>query len=173
MLLKIIYIIIIISLPEIHYIANQGTYTLDTSIKVTVKCPSKWADDLPIIMGLIFFVHKLRFIIIGFSYIFSISKITQKKGFNYFTDLVRLFYKIELFGMTICYLYFLKKEIEQSYIQILFMVASKVFPMLLYDFALVFNYLVYRLLNWIFIEREIKKEDYNLLEQSETSSLIK
>ena len=173
MLLKIIYIIIIISLPEIHYIANQGTYTLDTSIKVTVKCPSKWADDLPIIMGLIFFVHKLRFIIIGFSYIFSISKITQKKGFNYFTDLVRLFYKIELFGMTICYLYFLKKEIEQSYIQVLFMVASKVFPMLLYDFALVFNYLVYRLLNWIFIEREIKKEDYNLLEQSETSSLIK
>ena len=56
-----IYMILIICYPEIHFIANQGTYTMDTSIKVTNKCPSKWADDRPIVMGVIFVVDKFRF----------------------------------------------------------------------------------------------------------------
>ena len=77
--LKLMYLIIIICYPQIHFIANQGKYTLDTSIKVTTKCPSKWADDRPLTMGFIFVADKFRFNIICVGYLYSLIKITKKK----------------------------------------------------------------------------------------------
>jgi hypothetical protein len=47
--------------PHIHFIGNQGTYTLDTSIKITPKSPAPFADDRPIIMGTLFVLHKFKF----------------------------------------------------------------------------------------------------------------
>ena len=76
--IKMILIILIICYPQIHFIATQGTYTMDTSIKVTIKCPSKWADDRPILMGIIFVVHKFRFDIMAVGYMFCLIKITKK-----------------------------------------------------------------------------------------------
>ena len=46
--LKLIYLFI--CYPQIFFIGNQGTYTMDLSIKVNFKVPSKWADDSPVIM---------------------------------------------------------------------------------------------------------------------------
>ena len=148
--LKVIYLIVISCYPQIHFIGNQGTYSLDTSIKVTKKCPSKWADDLPVVMGIIFVIHKFRLFILCTSYVFTLIKITKNKAMNYYTKLIRLFYQIQLFGMIICYLFFFKNVKENAYIQMLVMIATKAIPLLVFDLAFFFNYIIYRILNWIY-----------------------
>ena len=148
--LKVIYLIVISCYPQIHFIGNQGTYSLDTSIKVTKKCPSKWADDLAVVMGIIFVIHKFRLFILCTSYVFTLIKITKNKAMNYYTKLIRLFYQIQLFGMIICYLFFFKNVKENAYIQMLVMIATKAIPLLVFDLAFLFNYIIYRILNWIY-----------------------
>ena len=76
--LKLIYLFIISCYPQIFFIGNQGTYTMDLSIKVNLKVPSKWADDLPVISGIIFTIHKLKYHIISSTYVFSLFKRTKK-----------------------------------------------------------------------------------------------
>ena len=146
MFLKIIYIILIMWYPQIHFIGNQGTYTMDTSIKATVKCPSRWADDRPIVMGVIFVVNKFRFNIMTIGYLFSLIKITQKKIMNYYTEFIRLITIIQLFAMILCFLYFLKKEKEDSYIQILYLIATHAMPILFFDFIFLINYVVRKII---------------------------
>ena len=63
--------------PHLHFIGNQGTYTLDTSIKITPKCPAAYADDRPIIMGILFVIHKFKFYFIYIGYIYSITKLSK------------------------------------------------------------------------------------------------
>ena len=53
---------------------------------------------------------------------------------------------IQLYGITLVYLFFLKKEIEHSYIQILFLIATKSIPLLLYDINYLINYGIYNIL---------------------------
>ena len=80
-LLKIIYIIILLNFPQIHFVANQGSYGLDTSIKITSKTPSRAADDAPIIMSIIFVIHKFRFFIVFVVYFIYVTLIQKKKIF--------------------------------------------------------------------------------------------
>jgi hypothetical protein len=145
--LKIIYLIIIMIYPQIHYVGNQGTYSMDSSIKITVKCPSKWADDLPVVMGVIFVAHKFKLYIISSAYLFSIYKRTKKNEMNYYTKLIINLFIIQLFALTICYLYFLKMEIEHSYIQLLFLIATKAFPLFLFELNFLINYPLYNILS--------------------------
>ena len=147
--IKMIYMILIICFPQIHFIANQGTYTMDTSIKVTNKCPSKWADDRPIVMGVIFIVDKYRFDIMDLGYIFSLIKISKKKVNNYYTELIRLIISIQLFGILLCFLLYLKREREGSYIQILYLIATRVMPIIVFDFTFLLNYFIYKIINCI------------------------
>lgn len=53
--LKLIYLVIISCYPQLFYIGNQGTYTMDLLIKVEIKVPAKYADDLPIVSGIVFY----------------------------------------------------------------------------------------------------------------------
>ena len=147
--LKLIYLIIIACYTQIFYIGNQGTFTMDLSIKVSVKVPSKWADDLPIISGIIFTIHKLKFHIISSCYVFSLFKKTKNKSMNYFSEIARLIYIIPLYGKIICYLHFLKYEIEDSYIQTLFLIATEAIPLILYDINYLINYACYETLRII------------------------
>jgi len=148
--LKMIYILLITCYPQIYFIANQGTYSMNTAIKITIKCPSKWADNRPILMGIIFVVHKFRFDIMNVGYLFYLMKITKKKIMNYFTEFIRLINAIQLFANLICLLYFIKKERENNYIQILYLCATHVIPLILFDFVYLVNYLVYKIINNIF-----------------------
>ncbi len=150
MFLKMIYIILIIWYPQIHFIGNQGTYTMDTSIKATLKCPSRWADDRPIVMGVIFVVNKFRFHFMTFGYLFSLVKTTKKKIMNYYTEFIRLISIIQLFFVVLCFLYYVKKEREGSYIQILYLNATQVIPILLFNFIFIINYAIQKILNAIF-----------------------
>ena len=150
MFLKIIYIILIIWYPQIHFIGNQGTYTMDTSIKATYKCPSRWADDRPIVMGVIFVVDKFRFNIMTLGYLFSLVKNTNKKIMNYYTELIRLILIIQLFCMVLCFLYYVKMEIEGSYIQILYLIAVQVMPVLCFNFIFIINYILQKIIDAIF-----------------------
>lgn len=156
--LKILYLIIIICYPQIHFIGNQGTYTLDTSIKVTLKCPSKWADDRPIIMGIIFVADKFRFNVICVGYLFNLIKISKKKIINYYTEIIILVHFIQLFGVILCFLYFFKKGKEAFYLQILYLAAVQGLPIILFQFAYIFNFILYILLNKFF---RASKKEYN------------
>ena len=161
--LKIIYLVIISCYPQIFFIGNQGTYSLDSSIKITVKCPSKWADDLPVVMGIIFSTHKFKYYIISSAYVFSLYKRTKTKSMNFYTEFARLMYIIQFFAMVICYLYFLKNEIEHSYIQMLFLIATKAIPLFLYDVNYLINYALFRILNLVCKS----KIEYEKIEQIE------
>ena len=101
-------------------------------------------------MGIIFVVHKFRFDIMNVGYLFYLMKITKKKIMNYFTEFIRLINAIQLFANLICLLYFIKKERENNYIQILYLCATHVIPLILFDFVYLVNYLVYKIINNIF-----------------------
>ena len=152
--LKIIYLIIIACYPQIFFIGNQGTYTMDLAIKITKKVPSKWADDLPIISGIIFTIHKLKYQIISSTYVFSLFKRTKNKSMNYFSDIARLIYIIPLFGKIICFLFFFHNEIEYSYTQTLFLIAIDSVQLLIYDLNYLINYGCYMILRLIYKDNE-------------------
>ena len=163
--LKLFYLIIIACYTQIFYVGNQGTYTMDLSIKVAIKVPSQWADDLPVISGIIFTVHKLKYHIISSSYVFGLFKRTKNKTMNYYSEIARLIYIIQLYGRIICYLYFLKNEIEHSYIQTLFLIAAESIPLCLYDIDYLINYGCYKIVRMIYKEKE--KKDYKQVNEIE------
>ena len=152
--LKLIYLFIIVCYPQIFFIGNQGTYTMDLSIKVNLKVPSKWADDLPIISGIIFTIHKLKYHIISSTYVFSLFKRTKKKSMNYFSAVAKLMYIIPFLAKIICFLYFFQNEIEYSYIQTLFLIATDSIQLLLYDLNYLINYGCYKLIRIIYKDYE-------------------
>ena len=161
--LKLIYLIIIALYPQIFFIGNQGTYTMDLSIKVNQKVPSKWADDLPLISGIIFTIHKLKYHIISSTYVFGLFKRTKNKSMNYFSYIARLIYIIPLFGKIICFLYFFKNEIEYSYIQILFLISTDSIQLLLYDLNYLINFGFYKIIRIIYKDYE-KLDDNQVIE---------
>jgi hypothetical protein len=160
--IKMIYIILIAFYPQIFFIANQGTYSMNTAIKVTVKCPAHWPDDRPILMGIIFVVHKFRFDIMTVGYLFYLMKITKKKIMNYFSEFIRLINIIQLFVILICFLYFIKKERENNYIQILYLSTTHVIPIILFDFAYLLNYLINKIMS---ISFNTNMSEYEVLER--------
>ena len=163
--LKLIYIILISSYPQIFFIGNQGTYSLDASIKITVKCPSKWADDLPIVMGIIFTVHKFKYYIFSSSYLFSIFKRNKNKYMSFYTKFIIEIFLIQLYALIVCYLYFLKKEREQSYIQLLFLIATKAIPLILYELNYLINFALYKFFNTS--QKTSEEYEYKALSESE------
>lgn len=159
--IKIIYIVIIITYPQLHFIANQGSYTLDTSIKVINKVPSKWADDCPIIMGAIFVFDKFRFNLITIGFLFTLIKISNKKQLYFYTELIRLIFCIQLNAFIICFLYYLKIQRECSYIQILYLIETQIMPVFLFDLIFLLNYLIYNIL--YFFDIHYSKQNYIIL----------
>jgi len=158
--IKIIYIFLITLYPQIIFISNQGTYSMNTAIKITIKGPSHWADDRPIIMGIIFVTHKFRFDILAVGYLFNLTKITKKKIMNYYSELVRIINSIQLFGILICFLYFIKKERANNYIQILYLCATHVIPLIIFDIVIIINYIVYKI-----ILKHTSSDEYEKLEK--------
>ena len=51
---------------------------MDLSIKVNFKVSSKWADNSPVISGIIFTIHKLKYHIISSTSIINLFKKTKK-----------------------------------------------------------------------------------------------
>ena len=151
---KIIYFVIMNIYPHIHFIGNQGTYTLDTSIKITPKSPAPFADDRPIIMGILFVVHKFKFYFIYIAYIYSICKLSRNKFMSYYTKIIRLFQNSQLIATTFCFLIYLKNEKENSYIQILFLIGTKALVVFFIDFAFILNYFVYRCIYFLYYKRK-------------------
>ena len=69
---------------------------------------------------------------------------------NYYTEFIRLISIIQLFCAILCFLYYIKKEREGSYIQILYINATQVIPILLFNFIFIINYAIQKILNAIF-----------------------
>jgi hypothetical protein len=151
---KIIYFVIMNIYPNIHFIGNQGTYTLDTSIKITPKSPAPFADDRPIIMGTLFVLHKFKFYFIYIAYIYSLCKLNLNNFMSYYTKIIRLFQNSQLIAMTFCFLIYLKNEKENSYIQILFLICTKALVVIFIDIAFLLNYFVYRCIYLLYYKRK-------------------
>ena len=147
---KIIYFVIMNIYPQIHFISNQGTYTLDTSIKITPKSPAHFADDRPIMMGILFVIHKFRFYFIYIAYISTIYKLSINNFMSYYTKIIRILHNSQLIAMTFCFLLYLKNEKENSYIQILFLIGTKGLVVIFTDIAFLLNYFVYGCLKSFF-----------------------
>ena len=160
--IKMIYIFIIALYPQIIFISNQGTYSMNTAIKITIKGPSHWPDDRPIIMGIIFVVHKFRFDIVAVGYLFYLTKITKKKIMNYYSELIRVINSIQLFGILIIFLYFIKEDRANNYTQILYLCGTHVIPLILFDLAILINYIVYKA-----IFKHASPDEYEKLERLE------
>ena len=143
-LLKLVYLMILLNFSQLHFVANQGSYGIDTSIKVTSKTPSKFADDVPITMGAIFVIHKFRFFIVFVAYLYSTVRMTKNKLMDYYSNIARLFNNVYLFSAIICYLFYLNNQRENSYIHILFIIATKGFVIVLFDLSIFINYLIYK-----------------------------
>ena len=171
---KLLYIIIINIYPNLHFIGNQGTYTLDTSIKITPKSPSAYADDRPIIMGILFVVHKFKFFLIYVGYIYSITNGTRNKLMNYYTTFIRLFQNAQLYAVIICFLIYLKYEKENSYVQILFLIGTKALVVLFFDIIIFINYFFYKFLNYIYRndEKIIFKKEISIEEEKRDLKII-
>ena len=73
---------------------------------------------------------------------------------NFYTEFATLIYIIQLYGIILVYLFFLKKEIEHSYIQILFLIATKSIPLLLYDINYLINNGIYNIIRSVFKNKE-------------------
>ena len=69
---------------------------------------------------------------------------------NYYTEFIRLISIIQLFCAVLSFLYYIKKEREGSYIQILYLNATQVIPILLFNFIFIINYAIQKILNAIF-----------------------
>ena len=147
--IKIIYVFLIACYPQMNYISNQGSYSIDTGIKVTIKCPSKWADDRPILMGIIFVIDKFKYDIMAVGYSFCLIKIRSKKIINYYIEFIRLLHTIQLLGIVICFLYFIKIEREENYLQILYIITVHIIPIVIFDVAFLVNYIIYKIINLI------------------------
>ena len=159
--LKMIYIVIILHYSNIFFVGNQGTYTLDSSIKIEVKCPAKWADDLPIVIGTIFSVHKYKYYLFSSAFMFSLYKRNNtKNNKHYFNQIIRSILIIQFIGICICFLYFMKKGIQESYIQILFLVAAKGLPLICYDINNLINIILFKLINRIYRSKDQNENFY-------------
>jgi len=171
---KIIYFVIMNIYPHIHFIGNQGTYTLDTSIKITPKSPAPYADDRPIIMGILFVLHKFKFYFIYIAYIYSIYKLSINNFMCFYTKIIRLFQNSQLFAMTFCFLIYLKNEKENSYIQILFLIGTKALVVIILDFAFLLNYFVFKCINLIYYKRKgyINKIDFSNEEENNILKML-
>ena len=73
---------------------------------------------------------------------------------NYFSDIARLIYIIPLFGKIICFLFFFHNEIEYSYTQTLFLIATDSVQLLIYDLNYLINYGCYMILRLIYKDNE-------------------
>ena len=171
---KIIYFVIMNIYPHIHFIGNQGTYTLDTSIKITPKSPAPFADDRPIIMGILFVFHKFKFYFIYIAYIYSICKASINNFMSFYTKIIRLFQNSQLIAMTFCFLIYLKNEKENSYIQILFLIGTKALVVFIIDITLLLNYFVYRCIGFLYYKRKgnINKIDFSNEEENNELKII-
>ena len=84
---------------------------------------------------------------------------------NYYTEFIRLINTIQLFGILICFLYFITKEREKSYIQILYLIGMHILPIILFDLTFLFNYIFYKIINKFFNKDAI--DEYEILEKLE------
>ena len=170
LLFKIIYLVIMNIYPHLHFIGNQGTYTLDTSIKITPKCPAAYADNSPIIMGLLFVIHKFKFYFIYIGYIYSITKLSKNNVMSYYTRIIRILHNSQLISITICFFIYLKNEKEKYFIHILFLIGTKGLIVIFYDIVFLLNYLAYMCLNNYYIT---KNKVISIKAQEEENYILK
>ena len=71
---------------------------------------------------------------------------------NYYTELILLIHFIQLFGIILCFFYYVKKEKGESYIEILYLIAVQIMPITLFESAFLINYNVHKVVNLNFKE---------------------
>ena len=82
---------------------------------------------------------------------------------NYYTEFIRIINTIQLLSMLISFLYFIKKQRERNYIQILYLIGIYIMPIILFDLAFLINYIFYKIIYKYFNNSSF--EDYKALDR--------
>lgn len=108
----------------------------------------------------------------SFGYLCELIKIWNKKTLYYYTELIRLIQSIQLIGITICFLYYLKKEREGSYIQLLYLIGTHVMTIIIFDFTFLINYIIYNII-YTFVKQNTDKNYLNINNKLENNCNFK
>lgn len=123
----------LILIPDVAFIASQNSFSFDISLKVTHKVVGWYADQTPILTGILFGCHKLKFFMLTSAYLMSLSRVSAKGFMKNETFMIRLLIDIQMIFIIILYFYFLKNGIQEHYLQIFVWIMSKCMVSLPYD----------------------------------------
>ena len=130
---------------------------MDTSIKVCTKSIGDFADQTPILTGILMGTHKLSVFILAACFIIEHAKFGKnffKKTFWQF----RIIIEIQLNILMIIYIFNVYKELEEFYFNIFLWMGTKCVSLLIVDLFSIQIYLINRVEIYKKIETEEKSE---------------
>lgn len=150
---RVIYLTLLQFLPHLHFIAMQGNYTMNVSIKVRSRAVARSEDDDVIYIGMLFFLNKMKAFWVGGILLYDLVKKSKENMINLYSKLLRLLMDFSgIFGILMYFLY-IKIGKEEYYLHFLFYLGVKFMPSMVFDFAFLMNKGCYKLFekfkNWI------------------------
>ena len=140
---RVICVIGIIMISDTVYIASQNSFTFDISLKVTSKCIGKYADATPILTGVLFGLHKMKYFMLTSTYLLGITQTSKKHFMKRETYLIRMVLNVQMFLIIMLYFYFLKTNMEEHYLQIFIWLMSKCMVSVVFDVCFIIWYNIY------------------------------
>ena len=141
---RMICSIALVMLPDVIFVSTQNSFSFDISLKVTSKVIGKYADQTPIMTGILFGCHKLKLFMLTAGYIISIAKTSKNKFMKDETFMLRMIIDIQMTFIIALYFYYLKTGMEMHYLQIFMWIMSKCMTSVLFDLAFSLWYVVYK-----------------------------
>ena len=141
---RMICSIALVMLPDVIFVSTQNSFSFDISLKVTSKVIGKYADQTPIMTGILFGCHKLKLFMLTAGYIISIAKTSKNKFMKDETFMLRMIIDIQMTFIIALYFYYLKTGMEMHYLQIFMWIMSKCMTSVLFDLAFSLWYAVYK-----------------------------
>lgn len=143
---RLVNAVALLLLPDVVFIANQNSFSFDISLKVAHKVVGWYADETPILTGILFGCHKLKFFMLTGAYLMSLSRVSAKGFMKSETFMLRMVMDIQMTFIIILYFYFLKTGMQEHYLQIFIWIMSKCMVSLLYDIGFAIWFVVY---SWV------------------------
>ena len=163
---RILSAVSLLILPDIIFISSQNSFSFDISLEVTSKCVGWWADQTPILTGILFGCHKLKLFMLTAGYLLSIARASRSKFMKDESFMLRLIMDIQMTFIIALYFYYLKNGMEEHYLQIFIWIMSKCMTSVIFDLCFMLWYCVYRIVGKCnhfshgkLVEEEEKKDE--------------
>ena len=169
---RVICVIGIIMISDTVYIASQNSFTFDISLKVTSKCIGKYADATPILTGVLFGLHKMKYFMLTSAYLLGITQTSKKQFMKKETFLIRMVLNVQMFLIIMLYFYFLKTNMEEHYLQIFIWLMSKCMVSVVFDVCFIIWHYIYRKCNRHTMHNDIHHDVKELVNSIDNIDII-